>query len=59
MHYYCLPDKDGYKILKVPDEDVPHFQKRHTTEIVCDADSLGELLLQFAAILERPPKDGG
>ena len=59
MRYYLLPDQHGYKILKVQPEDAPLFQKRYEKEILCQADSLGELLLQFAAMLERPtPKAG-
>ena len=55
MRYYCLPEKDGYRLMKVQDEDIPLFQKRYATDIVCEADTLGELLLQLAAYLEKPP----
>jgi hypothetical protein len=54
MRYYVLPDKDGFKIMKVQAEDIPLFQKRYAADIVCEADTLGELLLQFAAHLEKP-----
>lgn len=52
MHYYMLADKENYRIVKVETADIPLFQKRHATEILCDADALAELLAQFAAKLE-------
>jgi hypothetical protein len=54
MRYYLLPDKDGFKIMKVQAEDIVLFQKRFAKDIVFEADSLGELLLLFAASLEKP-----
>jgi hypothetical protein len=59
MRYYVLPDKDGYRIMKVLAEDIPLFQKRYATEIVCEADSLDEVLLQFAAYIEKPAATSG
>jgi hypothetical protein len=47
-----LADKENYRIVKVETADIPLFQKRHATEILCDADALAELLAQFAAKLE-------
>ena len=55
MHYFILPDPYGYKIMKVQSEDVPLFQKRFGADILCEAATLGELLLQFAAKLESNP----
>ncbi len=54
MRYYLLPDKQDYKIMKVEDEDIPLFQKRYATDIICEADTIAELLVQFAARLEQP-----
>jgi len=59
MRYYLLPDKQDYKIMKVQDEDIPLFQKRYATEILGEADSIAELLVQFAARLEQPPGNLG
>jgi hypothetical protein len=58
MRYYLLPDNDGFKIMKVQAEDIVLFQKRFAKDIVFEADSLGELLLQFAASLEKPIGNG-
>jgi hypothetical protein len=58
MRYYLLPDKDGFKIMKVQAEDIALFHKRFAKDIVFEADSLGELLLQFAASLEKPIGNG-
>jgi hypothetical protein len=44
---FVLPDKNGYKIMKVQAEDILLFQKQYSTDILCEADTLGELLLQF------------
>jgi hypothetical protein len=54
MRYYVLPDKDGFKIMKVQAEDTPLFQKRFARDILFEADSLAELLLQFAEFIEKP-----
>jgi hypothetical protein len=53
MRYYIVPDPSGFNILKVQAEDIVVFKKRYGEDIVCEADTLGELLLQFAAIIER------
>jgi len=55
MRYYLLPDKEDFKIMKVESEDVPLFQKRYATDILCEADTIAELLAQFAGRLEHPP----
>jgi len=55
MRYYILPDDHGYKILKVESEDVPLFQKRFGGAILCEAETLDELLRQFAKVLENGP----
>ncbi len=54
MRYYLLPDKDGFKIMKVQTEDIPLFQKRFAKDILFEAGSLGEVLLQFAESIEKP-----
>jgi hypothetical protein len=54
MRYYLLLEKGGFKIMKVQSEDIVLFQKRFATDILCEADSLGELLLQFVAYWEKP-----
>jgi hypothetical protein len=59
MRFYLLPDKQDYKIMKVENEDIPLFQKRYATEILCEADTISELLVQFAARLEDPPGKPG
>jgi hypothetical protein len=58
MRYYLLPEKNGFKIMKVQADDVVLFQKRFAKEILFEAVSLGELLLQFASFLEKPSANG-
>ena len=58
MRYYLLPDKDGFKIMKVQTEDIPLFQKRFSRDILFEGDSLGEVLLQFAEFIEKPKANG-
>jgi hypothetical protein len=58
MRYYLLPDKDGFKIMKVQVEDIPLFQKRFGKDILFEAGSLGELLLQFADFIEKSIGNG-
>ncbi len=59
MRYYLLPEKGGFKIMKVQLEDIVLFQKRFARDILCEADSIGELLLQLGAYLEKPPAGNG
>lgn len=58
MRYYLLPEQHGYKILKVQEEDVTLFQRRYGADIVCEAETLGELLAQFAVIVEQATRSG-
>ncbi len=53
MQYYIIADGENYKIMKMQDEDVSFFVKRYAKQILFEAESIAELLIQFSAKLKE------
>ena len=53
MHYYILPDKADYRILKVHEEDREIFERRYHGQLLFDGESLAEVLVAFTTSVEE------
>ncbi len=53
MHYYILPDKEDYRIMKVQNEDHEIFQRRYKKQILFEGASIAEVLVKFSASIEE------